>query len=233
MKATDCQAVLFDLDGVLTDTASVHERAWSRLFADALDGVAPYTPADYFTHIDGKPRNAGVRAVLESRGLDAAADHVEELGSRKNAMFLAELDEHGARVFPGAVELLEWLDRRATPKAVVSSSRNAEAVLRAAGLRHLVDPVVDGNTALELGIAGKPAPDTYLHAARAVGADPARTAVVEDATSGVNSGRAGGFWVVGVDRGAGRDALLAAGADVVIRELDEMFADERTVHEVN
>jgi beta-phosphoglucomutase family hydrolase len=228
MKVEDLQAVLFDLDGVLTDTASVHEQAWCRLFTEALpDGSAPYTTADYFTHIDGKPRNEGVRAVLESRGLAAPADYVDDLGNRKNAMFLAELDEHGAKVFPGAVALLNWLDHRATPKAVVSSSRNADAVLRAAGLRHLIDLVVDGNTALERGIAGKPAPDTYLYAAQCLGADPARAVVVEDATSGTRSGRAGGFHVVGVDRGAGRQALLDSGADDVVDELDEVFAEDR------
>jgi beta-phosphoglucomutase family hydrolase len=228
MKVEDLQAVLFDLDGVLTDTASVHERAWCRLFTETLgDGVAPYTPADYFTHIDGKPRGEGVRAVLESRGLNASPGRVEELGDRKNAIFLAELDENGARVFPGAVELLDWLDHRVTPKAVVSSSRNADAVLRAAGLRRLIDLVVDGNTALARGIAGKPAPDTYLYAARCVGAAPAGAVVVEDATSGTRAGRAGGFHVVGVDRGAGRQSLLSAGADVVVDELDEVFAPYR------
>ena len=228
MKVGDLQAVLFDLDGVLTDTASVHERAWGRLFSDVLvDPVAPYTTTDYFAHIDGKPRHEGVRAVLESRGLDAPADYVDALGKRKNAMFLAELDEHGARVFPGAVALLNWLDHRATPKAVVSSSRNAEAVLRAAGLRQLIDLVVDGNTALARGIAGKPAPDTYLYAAHCLDADPARAVVVEDATSGTRSGRAGGFHVIGVDRGAGVQARLGAGADVVVDELDEVFAADR------
>lgn len=229
MKIGDCRAVLFDLDGVLTDTASVHERAWSRLFSEVLGNrdLAPYTSADYFTHIDGKPRNEGVRAVLESRGLAAPADTVDELGNRKNAMFLTELRDDGAAVFPGAVTLRDWLDGCAIPKAVVSSSRNAEAVLRAAGLRHLIDLVVDGNTALELGIAGKPAPDTYLHAAQLLGVDPAGAVVVEDATSGVRSGRAGGFRVVGIDRGAGRAALLKFGADLVVDELDEIFAGDR------
>jgi beta-phosphoglucomutase family hydrolase len=243
MKARDCTAVLFDLDGVLTDTASVHERAWGGLFtavfeAEAACGatVAPYTTADYFGYIDGKPRTEGVRAVLASRGIDLPdggpdddpdAHTVNGLGNRKNAMFLAELDEHGARTFPGAGELLDWLDLRAIPKGVVSSSRNAESVLRAAGMRHMVDIVVDGVVAMDRGIAGKPAPDTYLHAARQLDANAAHTIVVEDATSGVEAGRRGGFWVIGVDRGAGRDALLQYGADVVVTELDEIFADDR------
>jgi beta-phosphoglucomutase family hydrolase len=243
MKARDCTAVLFDLDGVLTDTASVHERAWGRLFtavfeAEAARGatVAPYTTADYFAYIDGKPRTKGVRAMLASRGIDLPdgetdddpdAHTVNGLGNRKNAMFLAELDEHGATTFQGATELLDWLDLRAIPKGVVSSSRNAEPVLRAAGMRHKVDIVVDGVVAMDLGIAGKPAPDTYLHAARQLHADAAHTVVVEDATSGVEAGRRGGFWVVGVDRGAGRDALLQHGADVVVTGLDEIFANDR------
>lgn len=231
MKADDCAAVLFDLDGVLTDTASVHERAWGRLFTDVFHAearrgavVAPYTTADYFAHIDGKPRNEGVRAVCESRGLGFDEETIDELGNRKNAMFLTELDQNGARVFAGAVELLDWLESRAIPKAVVSSSRNAEPVLRVAGLRHKIDIVVDGVVALERGIKGKPAPDTYLYAAQQLGVEPGRAVVVEDAASGVESGRRGGFWVVGVDRGAGRDVLERHGADAVVTELDQIFS---------
>lgn len=243
MNIRTCEAVLFDLDGVLTDTASVHERAWERLFtavfdAAAADGnpVAHYTTEDYFARIDGKPRIEGVRAVLASRGVDfpeGGPDDAPEmptihgLGNRKNAMFLTELDEHGARTFPGADELLDELARRGIPAGVVSSSRNAEPVLRAAGLRTKVDIVVDGLTAIELGLRGKPDPATYLHAASVLGCDPTRTVVVEDAASGVEAGRRGGFWVVGVNRGAGRDALLRRGAHVVVNDLDAIFAGER------
>lgn len=228
MKIDDCAAVLFDLDGVLTDTASVHERAWARLFIDVFETtpqtVNPYTTADYFTYIDGKPRNEGVRSVLESRAIAMDEREIDELGNRKNAMFLAELEENGARVFPGAVDLLDWLESRAIPKAVVSSSRNADPVLRVAGLRHKIDIVVDGEVALDRGIKGKPAPDTYLYAAEMLGADPAETVVVEDAASGVEAGRRGGFWVVGVDRGAGRDVLLRHGADAVVTDLDQLLS---------
>lgn len=239
MQARDCEAVLFDLDGVLTDTASVHERAWARLFTDMFDAesargkdVAPYTAEDYFAFIDGKPRSEGVRAMLASRHIDLPLGEPDDgstvatihgLGNRKNAMFLAELHDHGAKPYAGAAELLDWLDGQAIPKGVVSSSRNAEPVLRAAGLRHRVDLVVDGVVADDLGLAGKPAPDTYLCAAERLQATPRRTLVVEDATFGVEAGHRGGFWVVGVDRGAGRDALLRHGADAVVRDLCELL----------
>lgn len=228
MTAHHCSAVLFDLDGVLTDTASVHERAWARLFTAVFEAtprvVDPYTAADYFTHIDGKPRNEGVRSVLESRAIVMDERQIDELGNRKNTMFLAELDAHGARVFPGAVELLDWLESHAIPKAVVSSSRNAEPVLRVAGLRHKIDVVVDGLVALDRGIAGKPAPDTYLYAARQLAVEPTDAIVVEDAASGVESGRRGGFSVIGVDRGAGRETLLRHGASAVVTDLDHVAA---------
>ncbi len=243
MRAHDCAAVLFDLDGVLTDTATVHERAWGRLFTDVFDAasrtgrnVEPYATSDYFNYIDGKPRNEGVRAALASRHIELrdgqpddepGAYTVNGLGNRKNAIFLAELDENGAKAYDGAVEILDWLAAQSVPRAVVSSSRNAEPVLRSAGLRDRIDLLVDGVTAQELGIAGKPAPDTYLLAARQLKTEPSRSVVVEDATSGVDAGRRGGFWVVGMDRGAGRDNLLACGADVVINELDELFAEDR------
>lgn len=243
MRAHECDAVLFDLDGVLTRTAAVHERAWSRLFTDIFatasargSHVRPYSIDDYFTHIDGKPRADGVRAVLASRGIDLPVGHPDDdsgaqtihgLGNRKNDMFVAELEQSGVEAFDGAADVLDWLEHRGLPKAVVSSSHNADSVLQAVGLRHRVDLVVDGGMAMALGLAGKPAPDTYLCAAERLSADPARTMVVEDATSGVEAGRRGGFWVVGIDRGAGRDTLIRNGADIVVDELDELFADDR------
>jgi HAD superfamily hydrolase (TIGR01509 family) len=142
-------------------------------------------------------------------------------------MFLQMVDDDGVAAFPGAAEALDWLGVQAIPTAVVSSSQNAEVVLRAATLRHKVDMVVDGVVALRQGLAGKPQPDTYLYAAAQLGANPSRTVVVEDACSGVRAGQAGGFWVVGIDRGAGRDELLRNGADVVIDELDELLAYDR------
>jgi beta-phosphoglucomutase family hydrolase len=243
MRPADCDAVLFDLDGVLTDTAAVHETAWAALFAELFDNPAiemtqhqPYSIVDYFTYIDGKPRNEGVKAVLSSRGIelplggpadDPDALTVNGLGNRKNRAFLAAIEAAGARAYPGSVEILDWLAAQNIPRAVVSSSRNAEAVLRAAGLRDRIDVVLDGNSAAGLRLAGKPAPDTYLRAAEQLSAAPSRTVVVEDAVSGVAAGHAGGFWVIGIDRGVGRQNLLDHGANTVIVELDEVFAPDR------
>jgi HAD superfamily hydrolase (TIGR01509 family) len=240
MRAAECDAVLFDLDGVLTDTAAVHEKAWAALFTELFDNPAitmasdrPYSTADYFTYIDGKPRNQGVLAVLSSRGIDlpvGAPDDdpdaltVNGLGNRKNSAFLAAIGAIGAMAYPGSVEILDWLAEQGIPRGVVSSSRNAEAVLTAAGLRERIDLVLDGNAAAGLGLAGKPAPDTYLRAAETLRVTPSRTVVVEDAVSGVAAGRSGGFWVIGIDRGAGRQKLLEHGADAVIVDLDELFA---------
>lgn len=244
MRSADCGAVLFDLDGVLTDTAAVHEQAWGAMFTEVFDhldregrAVPPYTIGDYFLYIDGKPRSEGVKAILASRGLrlpqgdaddDPALMTVSGLGNRKNDMFLRRVADHGVRRHRGAEEILTWLDLQAIPKAVVSSSRNADEVLRAAGLRDRIDVLVDGVLAAQLGLPGKPAPATYLHAAEQLGVGPGHAMVVEDATSGARAGRDGGFWVVGVDRGVGRDELCASGAHVVVGELDEIFADERT-----
>lgn len=241
---TDVDAVLFDLDGVLTPTATVHMAAWAELFGSYLDGLdtslagfedadtSPYTDADYYDHVDGKPRYEGVADLLASRGIvlpqgDPAdpptAETVCGLGNRKNEVFTAVLERDGVEPYPGSVALLDRLRDLGTPVAVVSSSANAPAVLAAAGLADRFVTVVDGRVAAALGLPGKPAPDTFLHAARACGASPARAVVVEDATSGVRAGAAGGFGVVvGVDRGAGADALTAAGAHLVVDDLGEL-----------
>lgn len=229
------RAVLFDLDGVLTPTAEVHMRAWGRMFSEFLASrpVAAYADADYFAHIDGRPRLDGVRAMLASRGIvlpegepddDPSLETVAGLGNRKNAMFTAELEERGVAPYPGSVRFLDAAVAAGWDVAVVSSSRNAEPVLRAAGLRERFGVVVDGAVAAAAGLAGKPAPDTYLHAARLLGRTAAACAVVEDAHSGVQAGRAGGFGlVVGVDRGAGTLELLASGADLVVGDLAELI----------
>ncbi len=236
VRVREADAVLFDLDGVLTDTATVHEHAWARMFTDFFNrqpgSVAPYTNADYFAHVDGKPRFEGVRAVLASRGiqlpegeLDDGPDQltVSGLGNRKNDMFAEVLRTEGVRSYPGSVALLDWLGELGTRIAVVSSSRNAAPVLTAAGLRSRFEVIVDGNVAAAEGLAGKPAPDTYSYAADLLGASHRCTVVVEDAISGVRAGRAGGFWVTGVDRGAGRAELLAHGADNVVDDLAELI----------
>ena len=239
MQWDDYDAALFDLDGVLTPTAEVHMRAWDRMFNDYLserasgEPVDRYTSADYFAHVDGKPRFDGVRTFLASRGIELPegttddapdAETVGGLGNRKNAVFAAILEEEGVAPYPASVRLLDHLAGRGTAVAVVSSSRNAPVVLAAAGLADRFEIVVDGQVAAREGLEGKPSPATYLHAARLLGVEAGRSVVLEDALSGVASGRAGDFGlVVGVDRGAGRDALLDGGADIVVAELDELI----------
>jgi len=235
----DHEAVLFDLDGVLTPTALVHMRAWAEMFDAFLESwqdpaadTSPYSDADYFAHVDGKPRYDGVRDFLVSRGIrlpegtpddPADAPTVCGLGNRKNDAFNAVLERDGVSPYPGSLALLDVLRDLGMPLAVVSSSANAPAVLEAAGLADRFTTVVDGRVAGELGLRGKPAPDTFVHAAHACGSTPARSVVVEDAVSGVRAGAAGDFGlVIGVDRGAGVEVLTGAGADVVVADLEEL-----------
>ncbi len=226
MDWTNWDAVLFDLDGVLTPTAEVHRRAWRELFTAALPaGAAPYVEDDYFAHIDGRPRYDGVREMLASRGVTVSEDTVRELGDRKNDLFTEILERDGVTAYPGSVQLLDHLATLPIELAVVSSSRNARPVLSAAGLLDRFEVIVDGVVAAEHDLPGKPAPDTFSHAARTFGVPDARAVVVEDATSGVAAGRAGAFGlVIGVDRGVGHAALEAAGADLVVDDLAELVA---------
>jgi beta-phosphoglucomutase family hydrolase len=226
---------LFDLDGVLTPTAVVHMHAWARLFSPFLEqhGAAAYTDDDYFAYIDGKPRYDGVRSLLESRGIvvpegevaDAPAlDTVHGLGNRKNEAFNATLAEEGVAAYPSSVAFLDAVERAGAKVAVVSSSKNAPAVLAAAGLADRFDVVVDGAVAARDGLPGKPEPDTFERAAELIGLPTTACAVVEDAESGVKAGAAGEFGIViGVDRGVGREALEQLGADVIVDELDELI----------
>lgn len=226
-------AVLFDLDGVITPTADVHRHAWRSMFEElfAQRGIVPgYSEADYFDHLDGRKRYDGVASLLASRGVvlpwgeptdPPERDTVCGVGNRKNVVFSRILAEEGIAAYPGSIALLDAL--AATPVAIVSSSKNAEVVLAAAGIRGRFDAVTDGVVAEREGLPSKPAPDVFLAGARMLGVAPARAAAVEDAISGVESAAAGGFaLVVGVDRGAGRDALAAAGADVVVSDLAEL-----------
>jgi beta-phosphoglucomutase family hydrolase len=233
----DYDAALFDLDGVLTPTAEVHMRAWRRLFSDFLikRGIdQPYLESDYFSYIDGKPRYEGVRAFLASRGVQLAegeptdsptVETVCGLGNRKNEFFGEVLREEGVQPYPGSIQLLDHLVERGTKVAVVTSSKNATAVLDAADLRPRFGVVVDGNVAAEKGLRGKPSPDTFVAAADQLGVPVERAVVFEDALSGVQAGHAGGFGlVVGVDRGVGAQRLTESGADVVVSDLAELAA---------
>lgn len=225
--------MLFDLDGVITPTAQLHRKAWNRMFTAFLNqqGATPYTEQDYFDYLDGRRRDEGVAALLASRGIQLEPQEIQNLGLRKNEDFLRLVEEEGVQPYPGSVALLNALDK-ATPaprSAIVSSSKNARPVLNAAGLLERFELIVDGVVAGENHLPGKPAPDTYLYAAQQLGIPAAEAVVVEDATSGVASGRAGGFGlVIGVDRGAGADALRQAGADIVVADLAELIPGEGT-----
>ncbi len=240
---TSAAAILFDLDGVLTPTATVHEQAWKELFEDFLASrpeVPGYREEDYFDHIDGKPRFDGVRDFLASRGIvlpegsedtDAttgagdkqAGNTVQGLGNRKNQVF-NDIVGAGVEPFAGSVRFLEAALERGLKVAVVSSSRNAPAVLKAAGLNGHFEIVVDGVVAAAEGLPGKPSPATYTYAAQLLGLRSEECVVVEDAVSGVQAGSAGSFHsVIGVDRGAGRQALLDAGATLVVNDLQELL----------
>lgn len=230
------KAVLFDLDGVLTPTADVHMAAWARLFSPYLASRGidePYTESDYFAYIDGKPRYDGVRSFLASRSIvlpEGTPDDAPELetvcglGNRKNSVFTETLEADGVAPYPGSLRFLDAVTDAAILVAVVSSSRNAEPVLRAAGIRDRFDVVVDGLVAAERGLAGKPSPATYAYGAELLGLTPEECVVVEDAHSGVQAGRTGKFGLVlGVDRGAGAEELLESGADIVVDDLDEIL----------
>ncbi|MFT9009362.1 MAG: beta-phosphoglucomutase family hydrolase [Bifidobacterium sp.] len=228
------QAVLFDLDGVLVPTTILHMEAWKELFDSFLpDDVPAYTDEDYYRYVDGKPRNAGVRAVLESRGisLDGGGESdamdsltINGLGTRKNGIFERLLSVHGIEPYEDTVDVLRHYIAQGARLAVVSSSKNARSVLAQAGIIRYFDEIVDGSVREEKGLRGKPAPDTFLYAAQLLGADINETAVFEDAVSGVKAARAGNFGlVVGVDRGAGRRTLMSSGADVTVSNLIEIF----------
>ncbi len=235
-------ACLFDLDGVLTDTASVHKKAWKAMFDDYLrhraerDGepfVAFDSHDDYLQYVDGKPRQDGVRSFLRSRGIDLPdgnpddppdAETVAGLGNRKNEMFQKVLHDDGIEAFSGSRRYLEAVAAAGLGIAVVSSSANTRQVLDVTGLSHFVQQRVDGLTLRDEHIAGKPAPDSFLRAAQLLGVEPAAAAIFEDALAGVAAGRNGHFgYVVGVDRADQAAQLRDSGADVVVSDLAELL----------
>lgn len=230
-------AVLFDLDGVLTPTTAAHQAAWALMFDEffgALGVLPAFAPEDYFAHVDGRPRYEAVADVLASRGLalpwgdpqDAAGTGtVCALGNAKDSLFEAVLARDGVKPYPASEQLARRLHEAGVATAVVSSSHAARNVLAVAGIDGLFDVVMDGHTAREQALPGKPAPDTYLHVAATLGVAPADAVVIEDALSGVAAAAAGGFGlIIGVDRGAGARALLDAGAHVVVADLSELLS---------
>jgi beta-phosphoglucomutase family hydrolase len=227
------RACLFDLDGVLTRTATVHAAAWKEMFDEFLQERAaqsgePFVPfdaaADYLAYVDGKPRYDGVRSFLEARGIELPDQAVRELGDRKNELVRELIHRLGVETYDGSVRYVQAVRDAGLRTAVVSASENTPDVLAAAGIDDLFDVRVDGVVAREQGLRGKPAPDTFLAAARAVGAAPDQAAVFEDALAGVEAGRAGAFGlVVGVDRAGQADELRARGADVVVDDLADLL----------
>lgn len=235
-------AVLFDLDGVLTPTAEVHRAAWKRTFDRLLQSLygsaaEPFTLDDYLRYVDGKPRYDGVHSFLTARGIALPAGDPSDppslrteagVGNLKNDEFRAVLEDDGVRPYPGSVALLDHLRGVGVAVAVVSSSANAAAVLGAADLADRFAVVVDGIVARQERLDGKPAPDTFLFAADRLGVRPEDTAIVEDASSGVEAGAAGRFGlVVGVAREDNEEDLQKAGADIVVADLAELLPPER------
>jgi beta-phosphoglucomutase family hydrolase len=235
-------ACLFDLDGVLTQTALVHNAAWKQTFDTFLEAwsqqhgqeFVPFDSGDdYHRYVDGRPRADGVRTFLASRGItlpEGTADDgpdqqtVNGIGNRKNDLVLQKIKEGAVQVYPGSVEYLRAAKDAGLRRAVVSASANCKDVLEAAGIAELIEVRVDGVTAREQRLPGKPAPDTFLYAAKLLGLPPAACAVYEDAQAGVAAGRAGNFGiVVGVDRVDQAQALLDNGADIVVTDLSELL----------
>ena len=231
-------ACLFDLDGVLTSTAVLHQQAWKETFDGYLlsregVGFTPFSALDYNEYVDGRPRADGVRTFLTSRGIElpegapddpADADTINGVGNRKNELLHAVIEQQGVDPYPGSVRYLEAARDAGLAIAVVTSSANGEAVLAATGLDSFVQARIDGVVIVERQLKGKPAPDSFLAGAAELGVDAGAAAVFEDAISGVQAGRAGNFgYVIGVDRVGQAEALQVAGADIVVQDLDELL----------
>ena len=246
INRADFDALIFDLDGVVTRTATVHARAWKQVFDEFLarrrrgddDSFRPFDiETDYPEHVDGKPRYDGVRDFLASRGIEIPegdpsdgpdVETVCGLGNRKNVLYNELLSQGGVEIFEDTVSQIRAWKEMGFRTAIVSSSKNCATVLDAAGLTDLFEVRVDGVVSARLGLKGKPDPDIFLKAAELLGVGPARAVVFEDAVSGVQAGRAGGFgWVVGVDRVGAPEALLENGADSVVRDLRDLATEER------
>jgi beta-phosphoglucomutase family hydrolase len=226
------RACLFDLDGVITQTAKLHSAAWKQMFDDFLreraertgEPFEEFTPEDYDRYVDGRPRIDGVRTFLDARGIEHDDELDRRLGDRKNELVLHLIREQGVEVYDSSIEFVKEAQREGLRRAVVSSSANTHEVLQSVGIEELFEAVVDGLVAAREGLPGKPAPDTFLAGARALDVEPAQAAVFEDALAGVEAGRAGNFgWVVGVNRTGQAEALEEHGADVVVDDLSELM----------
>jgi beta-phosphoglucomutase family hydrolase len=228
----EISACLFDLDGVITQTAKLHSAAWKQMFDEYLreraeetgEAFEEFTPQDYDRYVDGRPRLDGVKTFLEARGIEHDDDLVRTLGDRKNDLVLGLIRDQGAEVYDSSIEFVKQAREQGLRRAVVSSSANTHEVLRSVGIEDLFEAVVDGIVAEREGLPGKPAPDTFLEGARLLDVEPAEAAVFEDALAGVEAGRAGNFGcVVGVDRTGQAEELGRRGADVVVSDLSELI----------
>ncbi|NUK06867.1 HAD-IA family hydrolase [Streptomyces lunaelactis] len=232
------EAVVFDTDGVITDSARLHAAAWKTAFDTCLRDHPPTDPElrrpfdardDYLRYVDGKSRMDGASSFFASRGLQLPADTVHAVAASKEQLFTQRLRQGGIDAYPGTVRLLHALRHEGLPLAAASASRHAGELLAGAGVLDLFDALVDGGESARLGLPGKPDPALFLEAARRLGMPASRAAVVEDALAGVEAGRRGGFGlVIGVDRTAGPDsgaALLRHGADLVVRDLADLLDD--------
>jgi len=232
------QALLFDLDGVLTQTAKVHFKAWKQTFDEYLkkrdgDGFKEFTQDDYNDYVDGMPRYDGVRTFLKSRGIDLPegtpddapdAETVDGIGNRKNDLVVHIIKTDGVQVYDGSVAYVKAARDAGLPRAVVSASANCKDVLESAGIADLFDARIDGVVATREHLRGKPHPDTFLAGAKALGVEAAKATVFEDATAGVQAGHDGHFgFVVGVDRVDHAAALKQHGADIVVKDLSELL----------
>ncbi len=240
------RAFIFDLDGIITRTATVHAAAWERLFNGFLQEYgaregrqfSPFTQDDYFRYVDGKPRYDGVESFLATRGIKLPHGNSDDppdretvcgLGNRKNACFREALEQQGVEVFESTLAFIRRCKERGLKTAVISSSKNCVPVLKKAGALELFDAKVDGVDAEEQGLPGKPAPDIFLEAARRLGVAPGEAVVVEDAIAGVQAGAAGDFGcVIGVDRAGQPQRLQEAGADMVVGDMAEIATDEQS-----
>ncbi len=229
----DVSTVVFDMDGVITDTASVHRVAWKALFDDYLheraqrsgESFEEFTETDYLTYVDGKRREDGVASFLSSRGIEPQTDLVNDLATRKNDYFLTIVERDGVTQFDDTISFIRSLQEAGVATALITASRNAVPVLGGAGLLDLFEVRVDGIVARDLDLPGKPAPDVFLEAMRRVGGEVSSTAIVEDAVSGVQAGRAGEFaLVIGVNRedDVHGQRLADNGADVVVTSMDQV-----------
>lgn len=243
------KAVILDMDGVITKSAQAHFGAWKQMFDDYLreraarrnEEFIPFTEQDYYRYVDGKPRYDGTKSFLESRDISLPRGRPDDppgketvcgLGNRKNRYFLAYLKKNGVESYQSSEDFIKSIKSRNTAVALISSSRNARAVLESAGVKKLFNVIVDGMDAEKHDLNGKPAPDIFLEAAKRLGVNPGESIVVEDAISGVEAGKAGGFGlVIGIDRSGKNKELKKRGADIVVKDLSQIGSknNERTI----